>query len=252
MINILYILYDEIWDGIKLSPRPYQMARRQAASDATRERILAAAHKLLAAEKFSDFTMEAVAREADVSRLTVYYQFNSKAGLLEALYDHTAKRGHLERLAEVFRSGNDPVRTLHDFIAVFTGFWASDRELIRRLHALAAIDPEIAPGLLARNERRRHGLKVIVERYSRIYLPLTPSQEPVVIDTLHMLTSFETFDALAKDGTAFRAAEHQAEHQEVVEIIRKLADHAIGFRSRFVPPSDPPSERKALTKRRHH
>jgi AcrR family transcriptional regulator len=230
-----------------MSPRPYQMAHRQAATDATRERILAAAHELLAAEKFSDFTMEAVARNADVSRLTVYYQFNSKAGLLEALYDHIAKRGHMERLAEVFRGGNDPVRTLHDFIAVFAGFWASDRNLIRRLHALAAIDPEIAPGLQARNERRRHGLKVIVERYSKVYLPLTPRQEPVAIDTLHMLTSFETFDALAKNGTAFRAAGHE----EVVEIIRKLADHAIGFKPRFVPPSDPPSDRKALTKRHH-
>jgi AcrR family transcriptional regulator len=208
------------------------MAQRQAATDATQERILAAANKLMAAEKFSDFTMEAIARKADVSRLTIYYQFNSKAGLLEALYDHVAKRGHMERLAEVFRSGNDPVRTLHDFIAVFAGFWASDRNITRRLHALAAIDPEIASGLQARNERRRHGLKVIVERYSRIYLPLTPRQEPVAIDTLHMLTSFETFDALAKDGTAFRAAGHE----EVVEIIRKLADHAIGFRPRFVPP----------------
>ena len=69
----------------------------------------------------------------------------------------------------------------------------------------------------------------------------------VAIDTLHMLTSFETFDALAKNRAAFRAAEHQ----EVVEIIRKLADHAIGFRPRFVPPSDPPSDTKALTKRRH-
>jgi AcrR family transcriptional regulator len=212
------------------------MGQRQAVTDATRERILAAAHKLLAAEKFSDFTMDAVARKADVSRLTVYYQFNSKAGLLESLYDHIAKRAHLERLAEVFRSGNDPVRTLHDFIAVFAGFWASDCNLIRRLHALAAIDPEVAPGLQARNERRRHGLKVIVERYSRVYLPLTPRQEPVAIDSLHMLTSFETFDALAKTGAAFRAAEHQAGHQEVVEIIRKLADHAIGFRPRFVPP----------------
>jgi len=206
------------------------MAQRQAATAVTRERILAAAQELLAAENFSHFTMEAVARKADVSRLTVYYQFNSKAGLLEALYDHIARRGHIERLAEVFRSGNDPVRTLHDFITVFAGFWASDRNLIRRLHALAAIDPEVAPGLQARNERRRHGLKVIVERYSRVYLPLTPRQKPVAIDTLHMLTSFETFDALAQTGTAFR----HAEHQEVVEIIRKLADHAIGFRPKFV------------------
>ena len=49
--------------------------------------------------------MEAVARVADVSRLTVYYQFDSKAGLLEALYNYIARRGEMERLAEVFRKG---------------------------------------------------------------------------------------------------------------------------------------------------
>ena len=66
--------------------------------------------------------MDAVAREADVSRLTVYYQFNSKAGLLEALYDYIAKRGDMEELAEVFRQGNDPLQILHEFIDVFARF----------------------------------------------------------------------------------------------------------------------------------
>src|ERR1700685_3445005 len=140
------------------------MAQRQAAPDATRERVLAGAHELLAAQSFSGFTMDAVPRKANVSRLTVYYKFNSKAGLLEALYDYLAKRGEMSRLAEVFRPGNDPARTLHDFMGVFAGFWASDRNVIRRLHALAAIDSEVAGGLHARNERRRNGLKEILER----------------------------------------------------------------------------------------
>src|SRR5579863_3034972 len=109
------------------------MAQRQAAGDVTRERILAAAHELLAAEDVSELTMDALARKADVARLTVYYQFDSKAGLLEALYDYIAKRGQMERLAEVFRQGNDPLRTLHDFIQIFARFWGSDRNVIRRL-----------------------------------------------------------------------------------------------------------------------
>ena len=201
-----------------MSPRPYQMAQRQAATDATRERVLAGAHELLAAQNFSGFTMEAVAGKANVSRLTVYYQFNSKAGLLEALYDYLAKRGQMSRLTEVFRPANDPARTLHDFMGVFAGFWASDRNVIRRLHALAAIDPEIARGLHARNERRRNGLKAIVERYGRVYFPLTSLQKSDAIDALHMLTSFETFDALA--GSARTV-------DEVMETLRKLADQAI-------------------------
>src|SRR5258708_104783 len=173
------------------------MAQRQAATDKTKERILNAARKLLLGENFSAFTMEAVARAADISRLTVYYQFDSKSGLLEALYNYIAQRGEIERLADVFRHGGDPLKMLHDFILVFAHFWASDRMVIRRLHALAAIDAEIGKGLRARNERRRNGLNVILGRYGHAYRPLTSTQLPTALDTLHMLTSFEAFDALA-------------------------------------------------------
>jgi hypothetical protein len=51
-------------------------------------------------------------------------------------------------------------------------------------------------------------------------------QEPIAIDTLHMLTSFETYDALA--GST-RSAE------EVVEIIIKLVDQVIGVIPRGNP-----------------
>ena len=211
-----------------MSPRSYQMAARDTATDKTRKRILIAARKLLLAEDFSQFTMDAIARKADVSRLTVYYQFKSKAGLLEALYNFIAKRGEIEQLAEVFRRGGDPLRTLREFIEVFARFWESDRNVIRRLHALGAIDSEIGGGLHERNERRRKGLGVIVERYCKMYPPLTAQQERDAIDVLHALTSFETFDALAGSART---------REEVVEIIQKLSWKAIGFTPRFVPPS---------------
>jgi AcrR family transcriptional regulator len=204
---------------LKMSPRAYKMEHREAITDKTRDRILAAARKLLLAEDFSEFTMEAIAHAADVSRITVYYQFKSKAGLLEALYDYLARRGQMHKLAEVFKH-YDPLQMLHEFIATFARFWSSEREVIRRLHALGAIDSDIGSGLRARNERRRNGLRVIVERYCEIYLPLTSLQEPVAIDTLHMLTSFETFDALAGSTRS---------REEVVEIIQTMAHRAIGF-----------------------
>jgi nitric oxide reductase activation protein len=95
--------------------------------------------------------------------------------------------------------------------------------VIRRLHALAAIDPEVVRGLHARNERRRNGLKGIIERYGRVYFPLTSLQKSDAIDTLLMLTSFETFDDLAGSTRTV---------DEVMETLRKLADQAIGFRPR--------------------
>src|ERR1700675_3336688 len=111
------------------------MGQRQAAVGKTRERILAAARKLLLAKDFSEFTMEAVARAADVSRLTADYQFDSKAGLLEALYNYLARRGEVAPLAVLSCRGGDPLKMLQDFVLVFARFWASDRDVIRRLHA---------------------------------------------------------------------------------------------------------------------
>jgi AcrR family transcriptional regulator len=201
--------------------------RRKDAADLTRARILLAARQLLLAENFREFTMEAVARKADVSRLTIYYQFDSRAGLLEALYNSIARSGHLGRLPEVFRLGNDPLQKLHNFIEVFVQFWASERDVIRRLHGLGAIDPEIGQSLRARNERRRNGLRVILEHYARSYHQFTPLQEPMVLDTLHMLTSFETFDALAGNGRSV---------DEIFNIIRKMAHHTIGFSPRPLSP----------------
>jgi AcrR family transcriptional regulator len=200
------------------------MEQRQALGDKTRARVLSAARKLLLAKDFSGFSMEAVARKAGVSRLTVYYQFESRAGLLEALYDYIARRGEMQRLAEVFRQMRDPLATLNDFILVFARFWASDRSVTRRLHGLGAIDADIGKGLRARNDRRRQGVRTIVERYLKVYPTLTSIEEPIAVDTIHMLTSFETFDALA--GTT-------RSMDEVVAIVRRHAYHAIGFVDRI-------------------
>ena len=221
------------------------MERRKVGADQTRTNILEAARKLLVSEHFREFTMEAVAKAADVSRLTVYYQFNSRAGLLEGLYNHIATGGYIGMLPDVFREGNDPVQKLHRFIEVFVRFWASNREVIRRLHALGAIDAEIGHGLRERNQRRRNGLQVIVEHYCRNYFQFIAMQGALMLDVLHMLTSFETYDALAASGRST---------DEIVAIIRKLVDQAIGMSPRPVsqytaPPVKPP-ERKRRSRRR--
>jgi AcrR family transcriptional regulator len=205
-----------------MSPRSYIPKKRSGSVDQTRERILAAAREVLLSPSFSEFTMDAVAQKADVVRLTLYYQFKSKSGLLEALYDYLAKRGQMERMADIFHHTYDPIATLHEFILVFARFWGSDREVIRRLHALAAIDADIGAGLRLRNERRRQGLTVLIERYAKMY-PMAARHQPLAIDILHMLTSFETYDALAGKSRSM---------EEVVAILGKMANQAIGFAER--------------------
>jgi AcrR family transcriptional regulator len=87
-----------------MSPRPYRLGQRQAAIEPTRTRILSAARALLmSSDGYSRFSIEAVARQADVARMTVYHQFGSKIGFLEALCDSLAVSGEMEQMATAFR-----------------------------------------------------------------------------------------------------------------------------------------------------
>jgi AcrR family transcriptional regulator len=178
-----------------MSPRTYHLGRRQAASEETRKRVLAAARALLAAGA-DGFTVDGVAERAGVARMTIYNQFESKRGLLDELFDDLSARGLVDGLrATLGRS--EPFEALGEFIGAFAGFWSSDRVVIRRLRALVALDPEVEESFRSRDGHRRAGLRAIVggvaEKHGR---PPAQVMEEIV-DVLHVLTSFETFDALS-------------------------------------------------------
>lgn len=197
-----------------MSPRPYQLGRRQEATDQTRANILAAARHLLMGEGgISGFTIEAVARLAGVARMTVYYQFGSKVGLLEAISDDLAARGQMERLAEAF-GRPDPFDALAVLIASFARFWGAERPVIRRLRALAALDPDFAHVVRTRDEWRRNSVRAIVGRIIAQHGELVTLPPEEAVNVLFTLTSFESFDSLA--GVA-----HTPE--EVAPLIRQLA-----------------------------
>jgi AcrR family transcriptional regulator len=183
-----------------MSPRPYRMGKREVAAAETRARILDAACQLLANESGTDLSMEAIARRADVSRLTLYYQFKSRPGLLEALYDHLAARGNMQAMAQVFHEPNPSV-ALEKLVRTFVGFWSSDPVVIRRLRGMATIDPDIDQGIRARDARRQHTAREILRRTALgTGKKLTAEQQNLAADVLSMLTSFASYDALARAG----------------------------------------------------
>jgi AcrR family transcriptional regulator len=176
-----------------MSPRPYRLGKREEAIGQGRRRILDAARdQLRAADAYPGFTVEAVARRADVARATVYYQFGSKTGLLEAVCDDLAEAGGMAGLANVFTS-QDTEAAIRGFITAFAGFWAADRVVMRRLRALAALDPDVGTVIAARDQRRREGLTVLI---GRLPAGSGPAADRAV-RMLYALTSFETFDTLA-------------------------------------------------------
>ncbi len=179
-----------------MSPRHYQLGKRQEQIDESRQRVIDAARSLLTdADSYRSFTVEAVAKRADVAKATVYYQFGSKTGLLEAICDALAAAGGMSDMATAF-TDPDPAAGLRSLVGVFARFWAEDRVVMRRLRALAALDPEVGGVIASRDQRRRTALEVIVGRLFDERDQSPPRREQLV-QTLWMLTSFETFDTLA-------------------------------------------------------
>jgi AcrR family transcriptional regulator len=203
-----------------MPPRRYRTEKRQASAEQTRARIVHAARELLmAGGSFTGFTIDAVARQAGVARMTVYYQFRSKAGLLEALCDSLAERGQMERLAAAF-GRPEPRGALEAFVGVFGHFWESDRLVIRRLRGLAALDPDFEQVIRGRDERRREGLRVLVGRLLRGRGRASPPDVEEAVNLLWTLTAFETFDALAGPTRS---------PEDVVPVVFRLACLVLGL-----------------------
>jgi AcrR family transcriptional regulator len=197
-----------------MSPRSYRLGQRKAAIEQTRHRIIESARDLLDAKPgVTGFTVDSVAKQAGVARMTVYYQFRSKAGLLEALFDDLATRGRVERLRHAFEKP-DPLEGLDMLVSVFGDFWGSDRVVMRRIRAIGAIDPEVDRGVRSRDSRRRHALEVLVERTATTSGRPMSRQRADVIDVLHAITSFETFDTVAGSERSI---------EEVTPLIQRLA-----------------------------
>ena len=143
--------------------RPYELGKRLELSDGKRIAILQSARKQLESNGFLQLTMESLAKESGVTRQTIHNLFGTKSAVLETLFDQLAVGGGLERMREVMQQPNPEIMLLA-FVEVFTGFWTKDRMLIRRIHGIAAIDPEFGEVVAARNKRRQMAAFRVVDR----------------------------------------------------------------------------------------
>jgi AcrR family transcriptional regulator len=199
-----------------MSPRSYRSPARENAAAETRARIIEAARAVLSGQGAITFTIERIAEAADVARMTVYNQFGSKRCLIEALSDDLAERGGIGRLPEAFSAG-DALTGLQILIEVFTGFWERERQLLGRLRAVIALDPELSRS--NRDERRRQALAVVLCRLSDETGRPPPSEVETATDLLLVLTSFEAYESLS--------AGH--DQQSVVRLVTDAARRVLGI-----------------------
>lgn len=164
--------------------RTYRLGKRQGAVFATREAILAAARELVASG--SSPSLQAIARGAGVSRITVYNRFGSRRALLAAL----APAGESPPPP---RGPASAVERLRERLSHASSRWAAAPALYRHLppgevHAAADADRELAQQLAAENALR----------------PGCSIKEAQ--DVIATLASFPTFDRLHQDGRRTAAA----------------------------------------------
>jgi AcrR family transcriptional regulator len=205
-----------------VSPRSYNSPGRDAAASQTRKRIVAAAAAILGSAKgVEDFSLEAIAKSAGVTRLTVYNQFGSRRAVLEAVFDAVAVRGGLHRLAEAM-TASDPHVALARIITIFCEFWSFDPGALGLLHAVGSSNAEFAESVNSRNERRRKLLSGLVRRIARDApaqrAPLQPKAQRDLVDILFALTSFAFFWQLTAGGRTAEAA---------CRMVRELAEDAV-------------------------
>ncbi len=194
-----------------MSKRPYELGKRLEQMEESRAAILRAARAQLEANGYRQWTMASLASESGVTRQTIHNLFGTKAAVLEALFDVIALDGGMEKMRDAM---TQPTGTamLESFVNLFCGFWSKNRVLIRRVHGIAAIDPEFSAVIEARNRRR-------LMAATRIAQKLGTGQEAKQRGAvLAALTSFEFFDALA---------ENSGDERQVEAIVLKLARNTL-------------------------
>jgi len=179
-----------------LSPRPYRLGRREASVEETREKVIAAAHEVFSEAGFYRANLDDVAKKAGVARATVYYQFKSKFGLLEATIDHVLEHAPgVERMRKS-REHPDAVAGMRIYISEVCKFWAHDDVFFRNVIGLAAVDPEAAKAVDQYDFRRREQLVWLAKRLEDHRKLRAGISQKQAIDTIWLLSSFRSFDHL--------------------------------------------------------
>jgi AcrR family transcriptional regulator len=151
--------------------------------------------------------MDSLAKAAGVTRQTIYNLFGTRSALLEALFDRLAADAGMARMREVFMAA-DGETALAKMVEVFTQFWWGQRTILKKIRAIAALEPDFGEAVQSRDARRQGIAARVIDRLSAGGAAIGEEERARKIACLAALTSFEFFDALAEScGSAERAAE---------------------------------------------
>ena len=170
---------------------------RAAGVQRTRRSILTAARRHLIDAGYHRLSLEDVAADAGVTRVTIYRHFDSKLGLLDAIAEDLAQQAGLVAGMHVAATVSDPVSAFTAMVSELCRFWSTDPEVFRRLISLAAVDPAAQQVVTSREHWRYQQIRTFVRRLARtdrLQNPFDVRQATAVVGTV---TSFPACDEIA-------------------------------------------------------
>jgi AcrR family transcriptional regulator len=165
---------------------------RRELVNATRNRILAAAARLMRERGAHGFSMDMLAKEAGVARATVYEHFRSKNALLYELASTTSRALTLDQNKHI----GDPLAALRDMLGAVCRHWSDCDESIRELRTLVAVTGSDAPTDAIDPDYLR-GLVEAIEASGQLR-PRWSIDDAV--DALAVLTSHPTYERLRRSN----------------------------------------------------
>lgn len=179
-----------------MSPRAYEQRVRAESAAQTRQRILDAVYERLREAPADRVTVDGVARDAGVSRATVYLVFGGRTGLFDAIGADLLQRSGFD---EVMRAVDDPDAraALRRFLHATAHMYARNRDVLRGLFAMARVDPTAIGGAIGRMEDgRARGMQLLAERLAEAGLLRQGIHTEEAADLLWLVSSFDGFDLL--------------------------------------------------------
>ena len=186
----------------------YQSPLRAEQKEATRQRILDAAGRLMEDRGLEEFSFAAIAKEAGVKERTVYRHFPTKAALIESLWDWFQKRVDY----------GDFARTEEELLAkpqqIFPGF-EENEQLARALWS----SPQGRSFRLSNVEERKAGIKAAIADAVR---DLPPRQARWIAAAVHALLSSATWQSM-KDYWSLSGEEAGKASSMAIELLLNAA-----------------------------
>jgi AcrR family transcriptional regulator len=163
----------------------------------TRRGIVAAGRRQLIERGYHRLSLEEVAADAGVTRMTIYRRFGSKLGLLDAIADDVAERSDVVARVAAAVALPDAAAAFRTLISELCRFWAIDPDLFRRLVNLSAVDPQAQHRIDERERWRYDQVAGVVHRLAaaeRLRPPFDAAGAAIVVGAM---TGFPTCDEMA-------------------------------------------------------